>query len=961
MWRKISQHYPKFPTNGKEISWKFRKKEKEKIIQNIKKIRKKIERNKVLSLSSSQQEESSSKSSEEISLGKEKSDFDEKDFTEIEKETSESLWKQKLTFETTKGPNKATSSFLQKNKPKSKKHKTILNEEGIEIKGQEAANHVGTYYSKLFSNEPISMEHFEQLKIEETISENARSILNNPFTISEIKDAILKTPNRSAGPSGISSTFFKKMIEIVAPLLTNLANDALLKGVTIDFLLKGIIALIPKKENVGKVTDYRPITLLEIPRKIITKAMTNRIKQVLKKEEIIHQQQFCHPKRNIHENILSLLFMTKMINKINEKELLSNKKTLHCLFVDFEKAFDRINHSYLIATLQKRNFGENFIRFIKTFLKGKSKVNFNGTFSEEIKVERGTPQGETLSPFLFILAIDPLIRIIQKNNQIKGFNLHNQTEIKTLNYADDMLLVSFLKESLEQMLKLIDVYCKASNAKISTTKTKILSFGPQPVEQIGEIKQTNDEIEHLGVLFNKEGVVNNLEKLLEQQIPTFSHFQNIFAKFIVKTNLLKSYSHSKVLYLAPILVFDSKSCAFGEKIKKWFLFSYDREDDQENSNFTSFKNKNLKKSNVSSKRLTRGKQFGGRFLHTLEEIGSSCKSKILLNLLKEENKQKPCYQMLKWIIDDEFDNNFSSIIHPLYRTSPIRKNKKVWDWLQQALITYSQIPKTFFCYPSKDFKILNLESNETNSFETNVETLNYNCETNTIPISNYFEAKKVSSSIWEDFVVLEIDEKVNKRCNLKSIFQSIERNKEPEWTSKQIEWINSGIQLEQLFTHKTGNTTRIEDFRIKFLMNYWSKNRFDCKLCGEKLSAFHILNECKNMKEIEILSYGETLRNMRIEDQFNLKSNNFDYCWILNWCLWKCYYKLVFDQETTISNLSFKIKFEIKKNEMIYLRILIPKMKNKSKQRQNELIQRTNKFIHFKIVNNQQNKQVIPI
>ena len=67
-------------------------------------------------------------------------------------------------------------------------------------------------------------------------------------------------------------------------LLTDIANEALTEGKSIDFLLKGKIVILPKTEEVGQIRDYRPITLLEIPRKIITKAMTNRLKKVFQED-----------------------------------------------------------------------------------------------------------------------------------------------------------------------------------------------------------------------------------------------------------------------------------------------------------------------------------------------------------------------------------------------------------------------------------------------------------------------------------------------------------------------------------------------------------------------------------------------------------------------------------------------------------------------------------------------------
>ena len=90
---------------------------------------------------------------------------------------------------------------------------------------------------------------------------------------------------------------------------------------------------------------------------------------------------------------------------MNFKFAKDNNEQLHVVFLDFLKAFDRVNHNYLIKVLEKRKFPSLFINFVKTFLKGKSRVNINGTLSEEISIDRSVPQGEVIAPFLFILAI----------------------------------------------------------------------------------------------------------------------------------------------------------------------------------------------------------------------------------------------------------------------------------------------------------------------------------------------------------------------------------------------------------------------------------------------------------------------------------------------------------------------------------------------------------------------------
>ena len=92
---------------------------------------------------------------------------------------------------------------------------------------------------------------------------------------------------------------------------------------------------------------YRPIILLNTDVKIITKVLTMRLKKVL--PSIIDSNQTCVPGRNISEDVHTLQDVIKYAN--------SENITAAILFIDQEKAFDRVSHRFLLKTLEKFNFG----------------------------------------------------------------------------------------------------------------------------------------------------------------------------------------------------------------------------------------------------------------------------------------------------------------------------------------------------------------------------------------------------------------------------------------------------------------------------------------------------------------------------------------------------------------------------------------------------------------------------
>jgi hypothetical protein len=306
--------------------------------------------------------------------------------TIIQEEIRIKAWEKRIEWATTNGPSKTISMYLKLKKQKnlSNKPSFLLNNKNEKLTDFQAANLAKDNLSDLYSDKPIDQNSLKELNFGKSLTEKSKQYLEKDFEIEEIKNSIKYTPNRATGPSGIPITLFKKFSAELSPLLCQISNEILKEGKTNDFLLNGNIILIPKKKESSKIEDLRPITLLEIPRKIITKAMTERIKKVLLDEEIIDKSQFCHPNRKIHENVLTLDLLIR--------KTIKNKGKLFALFLDYSKAFDRVNHSYLLEVLKRKNFGEKSLNFIKAFLGGNRTVDFNGFLSDTFFIARGVPQ-----------------------------------------------------------------------------------------------------------------------------------------------------------------------------------------------------------------------------------------------------------------------------------------------------------------------------------------------------------------------------------------------------------------------------------------------------------------------------------------------------------------------------------------------------------------------------------------
>ncbi|EIE86810.1 hypothetical protein RO3G_11521 [Rhizopus delemar RA 99-880] len=166
------------------------------------------------------------------------------------------------------------------------------------------------------------------------------------------------------------------------------------------------------------------------------------------------------------------------------------------LLCDQEKAYDRVHPTYLRAVLHRFQFPAVFVDSILGLFYGTSmRVNVNGYLTRPISLGRGLRQGDPISPLLFNLVLEPLIKSIIYSNRIQGFSPpslspHSSASpvfgpsslqsLKVLAYADDLLIYLKNAEDLAEVQQLIQCYNQASNAKMNYDKTVAFSVSGRP-------------------------------------------------------------------------------------------------------------------------------------------------------------------------------------------------------------------------------------------------------------------------------------------------------------------------------------------------------------------------------------------------------------------------------------------------------------------------------------------------
>lgn len=322
----------------------------------------------------------------------------------------------------------------------------------------------------------------------------------NP-TVQEIKSAISSLKNnKAAGIDGIPAEFLKADPDTTASILLPLFQAIWEEEIYPSDWKEGVIAKIPKKGSLTNCNNWRGISLLSVFSKLMARIVLERIKERINSTLKKHQTGF----RSGHscvDNINTLRIIIEQSTELNSP--------LHLMFVDFEKAFDRVKQEYIWKSLNRRGIPEKIVAIIKaSYENARSYVLHCGQLTEPFEVQQGVRQGCILSPILFLTVVDDVMTTAVGENERNGIQWHTFKRLSHLDYADDVCLMAHSSSALNEMCQALHNNGIKVGLKINVEKTKIIRTSRSTHQAIlfnevavGEVEQ----FKYLGSILTPDG------------------------------------------------------------------------------------------------------------------------------------------------------------------------------------------------------------------------------------------------------------------------------------------------------------------------------------------------------------------------------------------------------------------------------------------------------------------------
>uniref|UniRef100_A0A8C5M5U5 Reverse transcriptase domain-containing protein n=1 Tax=Leptobrachium leishanense TaxID=445787 RepID=A0A8C5M5U5_9ANUR len=417
---------------------------------------------------------------------------------------------------------------------------------------------VRSYYLELLGKQRARPDQVESFlsdidphpDLEASLSEE----LIGPITVAEVEGAIASQNKcKAPGPDGLTAEFYQCFSALLAPHLAEVFNESLNGGLLPPTFRTSAVILLTKPGVVdtADVGNWRPISLLNVDRKILARVLFLRL-QVLS-EGLLSDSQFCTVRgRNVFDAVLEV---REAVDRCRAGDW-----TGYILALDQSKAFDRVDHHYLWAVLRRYGLPAKFINWLITLYRGaESFALVNGWKGRPFRVLAGVRQGCPLSPLLYAFAIDPFLRRLGAG-RFRGVDRGPATApLRVVAYADDVSIVVSDPSEAALVVDLVSRYSSASSSQINRIKSGVFWCGKEGEEfpLPDGFPPPQSEIKILGIRFSRgDNALRNWTerlaiasgKITEAHRWKLSQTERVR---LIKTYILPIFGYVSVVFLLP--------------------------------------------------------------------------------------------------------------------------------------------------------------------------------------------------------------------------------------------------------------------------------------------------------------------------------------------------------------------------------------------------------------------------
>ncbi|OAE25854.1 hypothetical protein AXG93_2145s1530 [Marchantia polymorpha subsp. ruderalis] len=488
----------------------------------------------------------------------------------------------------------------------------------------------GQYYAELYTAQAPSTADIltrQELmdRVADHLTDAERSMLSALPSEKEIEDVLFSLRhNKAPGVDGISAEAMKRTWPLMKDFYVRMVGTFWEKGVLAETVTEGMIRLIPKSVNKMALKDWRPLTMLTTDYKIIARILEGRLQLLLQK--IISPQQTGFIKGwHMLDNVLTLWIAQDAARTYKHKGMFVK--------LDFEKAYDRVEHNYLWDAMSKCGLGSGFITLVKGLTLGASTaVHVNGAKTYRFPVGRGVRQGCPLAPLLFVLATQPLMTEMEQSFQagrLRGYKVGDPVLLDYSLFADDMgVFIDNTHSFFQELRRVLAKYEVSSGARLNLSKSSILLLGmDRPPDWFA---LTGCALMQRGEIHKYLGAQAGLDLSKQQQndfcvqkiLNTLGGWELRLLSFEARAVLLQFVLQAQPTFYSSLIKLSATTCRKIEQLYRQFLWGYNKDGE-------------AKRSLVRWDLVCRPKAEGGLGIRCLPDTNSSLMGKWIGSILDE--------------------------------------------------------------------------------------------------------------------------------------------------------------------------------------------------------------------------------------------------------------------------------------------------------------------------------------